>query len=167
MLPLLRHVRVLATGHQTAPSLVDTSAEGGEAPHFGTITLALTPTEVARLALAEQVGTIRVALIPQHHPTAGPMPTLLKGALFGIPPTNNAASPPMIQYIIGSPGRNQVSELPVATPLPHSAPASTPQRALLAREQQELQTLTHLVHAASPTAAIPPTPSAMLPKGYP
>ncbi len=169
VLPLLRHIRVLATGHNTTPQPMSVGRDGTEpAPHYGTITLALTPAQVAKLALAEQVGSIRVALVPQQSPTAGPLPTLLKGDLFGVVPT--PSSPPTIQYIIGGPGKNQVSELPIATPLPRSpaSPSSlVQQKAVLAHEQQELQTLNALVHAASPTTATPLPPAAALPKGYP
>ncbi|MDA8377820.1 MAG: Flp pilus assembly protein CpaB [Planctomycetia bacterium] len=169
-LPLLRHIRVLATGHSTTPVAYAT-IHGAPAhiTRYGSITLAVTPQQTAKLALAAQVGQIRVALIPQHHPASGPLPTLLKDDLFGTSAgTQGVASPPMVQYIIGSPGRNKVSELPESMPMQTSASTAGPQSRVMAREQQDLSTLTHLVRAATPTAGVPSDHStAELPKGYP
>jgi pilus assembly protein CpaB len=164
-LPLLRHVRVLATGaHTTAVTYVSANGNAAAPAHFSSITLALTPSEVAKVTLAEQVGSLRVALIPQHHPRSGPVPPLLKGDLFGVSTRPTVQTPPTVQYILGSPGENQVQELPLAMPLPAAAHAQTAP-GLPAQEQKELQALTRLVHAASP--AVSHGTPLHLPKGYP
>lgn len=163
LLPLLHHVRVIAVGPRTVPT-AENQVQGGaaHAPHYTSLTLALTPGAVAKLALAEQVGTLRVALVPQHRPLAGPIPNLVKADLFPAVPSA-APSLPTIQYIIGRPGRNAVQEVPVSQPLPRAATPETP--AAPATEAKAMAALMQQIRQRVAASAPPPAPA--LPKGYP
>jgi pilus assembly protein CpaB len=148
-MPLLHRARILATGHMdhalpaNAPQSVPVSARG-----YDTLTLALTPTQAARLALAEQVGHLRIVLVPNRHPDRGPVPHLYAADLFGTPP----ASPPKttgVQFIIGGGNGSSLSEQPLIpeAALPMTAPAHTSASRI---SQRELQALHALVRATAP-----------------
>lgn len=148
-MPLLHQVRILATGHQDQAALtnaqqsVPVSVQG-----YDTLTLALTPTQAARLALAEQVGSLRIVLVPNRHPDRGPVPHLYAADLFGTPP----ASPPRtagVQFIIGGGNGSSLSEQPL---IPEAAlPMPTPTHTSASRiSQRELQALHALVRATAP-----------------
>ncbi|MDD2749690.1 Flp pilus assembly protein CpaB [Acidithiobacillus thiooxidans] len=168
LLPLLHRVRVIAIGpHAVAAPQNDLQA--GHPPHYSSITLSLSPAQVSKLALAEQVGTLRIALLPQKHAQAGPIPHLLKANLFSGMTLPRQAALPTIQYIIGRPGQNAIKELPLAEP-DNTGPAPTPSRSpTAAMPKAELQAVTRLlqqVQTAHPAAQTPNTTPA-LPKGYP
>jgi pilus assembly protein CpaB len=166
-IPILRQVTVLATGANfgQAPAA---SAPGDGGNTFGNITLALNPRQTAILALAEQAGTLRVALEPAQPPAGGPLPALPESALFG--GSGNRASAahrgPTVQYIIGSPGQNQTLTLPLATPATQAAAATPPPtsvpaavKAMTASTQQALSNLQALLRQSplpsQPTAEKP------------
>jgi pilus assembly protein CpaB len=158
-IPLLRHIRILATG-RTTQALAQNPAqpdEGGST--YGSITIAVTPPQAARLALAEQVGTFRVALMPAAQPVDGPLPPLVKAELFGVVPSGHgtrliAIPPPTVQYIIGSAGENSVSQLPAgALSTPPSAPPASPQAAMAAASTKELQALQKLLQQTKTSTA--------------
>ncbi|MBN8742693.1 MAG: hypothetical protein J0I24_00130 [Thiomonas arsenitoxydans] len=165
-IPILRQVTVLATGANfgQAPA-ASAPGEGGNT--FGNITLALNPRQTAILALAEQAGTLRVALEPAQPPSGGPLPALPESALFGgFGQRTSTTHSPTVQYIIGSPGQNQTLTLPLATPAtqaaaptppPNSVPAAV--KAMTASTQQALSNLQALLRQSplpsQPTAEKP------------
>lgn len=165
-IPILRQITVLATGANfgQAPAA---SAPGDGGNTFGNITLALNPRQTAILALAEQAGTLRVALEPAQPPSGGPLPALPESALFGgFGQRTSTTHSPTVQYIIGSPGQNQTLTLPLATPAtqaaaptppPNSVPAAV--KAMTASTQQALSNLQALLRQSplpsQPTAEKP------------
>ena len=162
-IPILRQVTVLATGANFG-QVSAASAPGGVGNNFGNITLALNPRQTAILALAEQAGTLRVALEPEQAPSGGPLPALPESALYGDIATGKHAAThggPTVQYIIGSPGQNQTLTLPLATPATQAASATPPPtsvpaavKAMTASTQQALSNLQTLLRQ-SPLPAHP------------
>ena len=149
-LPLLHRVRILATGHQDHALPADARQQGAPAVETGynTLTLAVSPTQAARLSLAEQVGQLRVALVPSHQPEQGPIPQLYAADLFGTPAA--VRKNPSVQFIIGGGSGNHLSDQPL---LPESAPpptASNPAAQTQRISQRELQALHALVRATAP-----------------
>ena len=62
---LLQNILVLATNRDTDIGVTDTSKESNKEPSKGgTVTMAVTPDEAAKLTLAEEKGKIRLALRP-------------------------------------------------------------------------------------------------------
>lgn len=131
-IPILHQVTVLATG-QNFGQAQPANGSAGSGNNFGNITLALSPRDIAVLALAEQAGSLRVALEPAQPATDGPLPTMREAALFGGGSTRfgHSRSRPTVEYIIGSPGQNQTQTLPLAAPVATTmagpaAPPTTP-----------------------------------------
>jgi hypothetical protein len=98
--------------------------------------------------LAEQVGHLRIVLVPNHHPERGPVPHLYAADLFGTPTTLTPKTAG-VQFIIGGGNGNSLSEqplIPEAAP-PMTAPAHTSASRI---SQRELQALHALVRATAP-----------------
>lgn len=156
-IPVLHQVTVLATGQDfgQAPAASDAA---GTTHNFGNITLALSPRQTGILTLAEQAGTLRVALDPLQPQAGNTLPPLHEAALFG--GTGSRRRPETsVQYIIGSPGQNQTMTLPLATPVargarmqPQGAPAPAAVKAIAASSAQTLSNLQALLRQ-SPVAS--------------
>ncbi len=152
-LPLLRHVRVLATGHLDEP--VSETTTNGEPITYDTLTLALHPAQAARLAIAEKVGSLRVILQPKYRPAQGPVPTLDGDDLFGLAPAPKEAAG--VQFIIGGGSGNEVQEQPILPELP-LAKTSTHDARVPQLSPAELRALRALTRAS---AGLPTTTKTM------
>ena len=165
VLPRLRLVNVLATGHRflgehLTEQQQQEGVQGGPGlpMQYSTVTLEVTPQQASELILAQQVGTLRVVLSNlRTQPPAGQQVPRMDQAQLLAKLTGNSggyAAGPGVQYIIGqsSGGISQTyapgprRPVPAAPAVPAAVPAG-----LNTRQQQALQALKQMM--AQPSGA--------------
>lgn len=130
LIPLIRHVLVVATGKHT--QFIPVKAFGPQVhvvneimSQYDSLTLELTPEQAAIVALAQRVGTLRVILVPQKKETRGSVPALTEAQVLSNLGLAEAEGlhPSTVQYIVGTGhARLSLSTAALGSPAPVPAP---------------------------------------------
>lgn len=127
--PFLQHVKVIATGQETAGTVVRKARNPeleGIVP-FATVTVEVTPEEAAYIALAQQTGRIRATLRPNEDIELASYNAVTTRSLLGSVKKGGAYSPATakVEYIVGGKAGSGASA-PISINVP-GMPGLTPE----------------------------------------
>ncbi len=104
LVPIIRGALVVATGKHT--KFLPVESQGAEAHdvdrimrEYSTLTLELTPAQTARIAMAQQIGQLRVVLLPTKALTGSMVPAVGADQILG---GASAGPGSTVQYIVGN-----------------------------------------------------------------